>query len=137
MLVDNTYPPTREVSKAIKRKTLCADSIPASGSLKQNESLTGLFNYMWTQENLLELLKVASNNDLYKCKGNRNNCENHRGISFPLLGRLWPAFCSIVSMYTLNVAFESLCGFCAGRSATIREVSGAERWTIHHLRGPD
>lgn len=69
MLVDNTYPPTREVSKAIKRKTLCADSIPASGSLKQNESLTGLFNYMWTQENLLKLLKVASNNDLYKGTG--------------------------------------------------------------------
>ena len=36
---------------------------------------------MWTQEKLHQELKDASIIHLYKRKGNRNSCDNHRGIS--------------------------------------------------------
>ena len=68
-------PPTEEeVSKAIKRlstgKAPGADSIPAeiyaAGGAKLTESLTNLFNTMWTQEKLPQELKDALIIHLYK-----------------------------------------------------------------------
>ena len=120
-------PPTEEeVSKAIKRlssgKAPGADSIPAeiyaAGGSKLTESLTNLFNTMWTQEKLSQELKDASIIHLYKRKGNRNSCDNHRGISLlSIAGKILAR----ILLNRLNVHLErhllpdSQCGFRAGR----------------------
>ena len=128
--VDNTLadPPTEEeVTKAIKRlssgKAPDADSIPAesyaSGGPKLIESLTSLFSSMWSQEKLPQELKDASIIYLYKRKGNRNACDNHRGISLlSIAGKILAR----ILLNRLNAHLdrdllpESQCGFRAGRS---------------------
>ena len=127
--VDNSMadPPSEaEVTKAIKRlssgKAPGADSIPAeiyaSGGPRLIESLTGLFNTMWTQEKLPQELKDASIIHLYKRKGNRNACDNHRGISLlSIAGKILAR----ILLNRLNAHLErdllpeSQCGFRAGR----------------------
>ncbi|XP_044171386.1 uncharacterized protein LOC114973897 [Acropora millepora] len=72
---------------------------------------------MWTQEKLPQDLKDASIIHLYKRKGNRNSCDNHRGIS--LLSIAGKILASILLNH-LNVHLErdllpeSQCGFHAG-----------------------
>ena len=78
-----------EAEKAVKRlssgKALGADSIPAEiyafGSPILIRKLCELFKSMWIQELIPQELKGASIVHLYKCKGNRQTCVNHRGIS--------------------------------------------------------
>ena len=112
--VDESHadPPTEEeVLKAIKQlssgKAPGTDSIPAeiyaAGGSKLIESLTNLFNTMWTQEKLPQELKDASMIHLYKRKGNRNSCDNHRGISLlSIVGKILA--CILVNR--LNVHLE-------------------------------
>ena len=128
--VDETLaePPTEEeVSKAIKQlssgKAPGADSIPAeiyaSGGPKLKECLSALFTVMWNQEKLPQDLKDASIIHLYKRKGNRNSCDNHRGISLlSIAGKILAR----ILLNRLNAHLEqdllpeSQCGFRAGRS---------------------
>ena len=121
-------PPTEEeVTKAIRRlssgKAPGADSIPAevyaSGGPKLTESLTRLFIAMWTQEKLPQDFKDASIIHLYKRKGNRSSCDNHRGISLlSIAGKILAR----VLLSRLNAHLErdllpeSQCGFRVGRS---------------------
>lgn len=130
--VDDTLadPPTsEEVAKAIKRlssgKAPGADSIPAEiyahGGPKLTECLSSLFNTMWAQERLPQELKDASIIHLYKRKGNRNSCDNHRGISLlSIAGKILAR----ILLNRLNAHLErdllpeSQCGFRAGRSTT-------------------
>ena len=101
------------------------DSIPAevyaSGGPKLIESLKSLFTSMWTQEKLPQEFKDASIIHLYKRKGNRNSCDNHRGISLlSIAGKILAR----VLLNRLNAHLErgllpeSQCGFRAGRSTT-------------------
>jgi len=116
-----------EVTKAIKRlssgKAPGADSIPAevyaAGGPKLIESLTSLFTTMWTQERLPQDFKDATIIHLFKRKGFRNSCDNHRGISLlSIAGKILAR----VLLNRLNahlecdVLPESQCGFRAGRS---------------------
>lgn len=121
-------PPTEEeVTEAIKRlssgKAPGADSIPAeiysSGGPKLTQCLTSLFCTMWTQEKLPQELKDASIIHLYKRKGNRSSCDNHRGISLlSIAGKILAR----ILLNRLNAHLErdllpeSQCGFRAGRS---------------------
>ena len=81
-------PKEAEVTKATKclfsRKAPGADSIPAeiyaSGEPKLIETLTSLFNSTSSQERLPQEFKDASIVHLYRRKGNRFACDNHRGI---------------------------------------------------------
>ena len=83
-------PPTEsKVSTAIKHlsrgKAPGSDSIPAeiykAGGPVMTQTLTELFINMWEQESIPRELKVATTVHLYKRKGNRQSCDNHRGIS--------------------------------------------------------
>jgi len=123
-------PPTvEEIAKAIKcmssDRAPGGDSIPsevyASGGPKMIESLRSLFTSMWTQEKLPQEFKDASIIHLYKRKGNRNSCDNHRGISLlSIAGKILAR----VLLNRLNAHLErgllpeSQCGFRAGRSTT-------------------
>ena len=82
-------PQSSEIKKAIAKlssgKAPGQDCIPAeiyaSGSPLLVTKLTELFCEMWKQEKLPQELKDASIIHLYKKKGNRQSCDNHRGIS--------------------------------------------------------
>jgi len=90
--INNSFaePPLEsEVQKAIKSlsngKTTGSDSIPAevfkAGGPVLLQKLTELFQSMWQQETIPQEPKDASIVHLYKRKGNRQSCDNHRGIS--------------------------------------------------------
>ena len=83
-------PPSElETKKAIdllsSGKAPGADSIPSEiykyGGPKLVEKLTGLFCEMWKQNKVPQDFKDATIIHLYKRKGNRHSCDNHRGIS--------------------------------------------------------
>ena len=82
-------PTLDEVSKAISSlsngKAPGSDAIPAeiyaSGGPSLVEELLGLYVEMWKQEVLPQEFKDAAITHLYKNKGNRQVCDNHRGIS--------------------------------------------------------
>jgi len=62
-----------------------SDAIPAeiykNGGTALTERLHQLFLLMWEQETIPQEFKDASIIHLYKRKGNRQACDNHRGIS--------------------------------------------------------
>ena len=82
-------PTEAEVEKAMKclscGKAPGADAIPAeiftSGGPQIVSKLSTLFQSMWRQEKTPQEFKDASIVHLYKRKGNRQVCDNHRGIS--------------------------------------------------------
>ena len=82
-------PSVEEIEKAIRLlssgKAPGADSIPAEiykdGGKTLTEKLHELFLLIWQQETLPQDFKDASIIHLYKRKGSRQSCDNHRGIS--------------------------------------------------------
>ena len=82
-------PTLEEVTKAIKslsnEKALGADAIPAEifseDSPDMVDKLFEFFQSMWTREELHQEYKDPNITHLYKNKGNRQSCDNHRGIS--------------------------------------------------------
>ena len=78
-----------EVNKAIKslsnEKAPGSDAIPAEIFSEGGPSLVAklleFFRAMWTKEELPQDFKDANITHLYKNKGNRQSCDNHRGIS--------------------------------------------------------
>jgi len=82
-------PSLEETRKAIHQlssnKAPGVDSIPAEIYKEGGEALTAklldLFTLIWKEETVPQELKDASIVHLYKRKGNRQSCDNHRGIS--------------------------------------------------------
>merc|ERR1711923_280137 len=82
-------PTLEEVNKAIKslskEKAPGADAIPAEifseGGPDLVDKLLEFFQAMWTREELPQEFKDPNITHLYKNKGNRQSCDNHRGIS--------------------------------------------------------
>lgn len=120
-------PPTEsEVQKAIKLlsngKAPGSDSIPAeiyqAGGPVLVHKLTELFQTMWQQEVIPQELKDASIVHLYKRKGNRQSCDNHRGISLlTIAGKILARV--LLNRLTQHMEDgylpESQCGFRKGR----------------------
>nr|VZI51958.1 unnamed protein product [Spirometra erinaceieuropaei] len=102
-----------------------SDAIPAEvykhgGSLLMDH-LTALFQEMWRQGEVPQDFKDATIVHLYKRKGNRQVCDNHRGIS--LLNIAGKIFARIL-LNRLNIHLEqgllpeSQCGFRRHRGTT-------------------
>ena len=119
-------PNTEDVSKAIKQlsdgKAAGKDSIPAEifkfGGPTLISKVTELFQLIWKVKKLPQDLKDASIVHLYKNKGNRKSCDNHRGISLlSIAGKILAR----ILLNRLNNHLEdghlpeSQCGFRAGR----------------------
>ena len=119
-------PNTEDVIKAIKQlsdgKAAGKDSIPAEifkfGGPKLINKITELFQLIWDKRKLPQDLKDASIVHLYKKKGNRNSCDNHRGISLlSIAGKILAR----ILLNRLNNHLEdghlpeSQCGFRSGR----------------------
>ena len=82
-------PSIEEVSKPIKQMTsgkapgpdAIAAEVFKTGGKTILSQLTSLFQTMWNQEQLPQEFRDATIVHIYKRKGNRQSCDNHRGIS--------------------------------------------------------
>ncbi|XP_063970828.1 uncharacterized protein LOC135157816 [Lytechinus pictus] len=122
----DTIPTLEETRKAIHSlssgKAPCLDSIPAEiykeGGMALCKKLHQLFQQIWQHETVPQDFKDASIIHLYKRKGNRQACDNHRGISLlSIAGKILAR----VLLHRLTVHLEqgllpeSQCGFRKAR----------------------
>ena len=118
-------PTTKEVEKAIKAlsvgKAPGADAIPAevfkAGGPGLVSKLTELFSSVWAAGAVPQDFKDASIVYIYKNKGNRNSCDNYRGISLlSIAGKMLARL--LLNRLLDHIDYllpESQCGFRAGR----------------------
>jgi hypothetical protein len=121
-------PPTEdEVLRAIKQissgKSPGEDSIPPEiykeGGKQLVRRLTGLFLKIWDKESVPQDFKDASIVHIFKRKGDRACCDDHRGISLlSIAGKILARV--LLNRLTAHVNLhevlpESQCGFRAGR----------------------
>ena len=131
-------PPTLdEISKAINLlssgKAPGEDAIPAEiykeGGKALTDKLHQLFKLIWQHESVPQAFKDASIIHLYKRKGNRQTCDNHRGIS--LLSIAGKALARVllnrlIAHLENGLLPESQCGFRKNRG-TIDMVFAARQ----------
>nr|VZI08822.1 unnamed protein product [Spirometra erinaceieuropaei] len=128
--VDLDLPPSlQETIRAVQQmssgKAPGSDAIPAEvykhGGPQLMDHLTALFQEMWRQGEVPQDFKDATIVHLYKRKGNRQVCDNHRGIS--LLNIAGKIFARILLNRLNNhlqqgLLPESQCGFRCHRGTT-------------------
>lgn len=118
-----------EVGKAIKQlpngKAPGSDRIPPEiykfGGAHMVTQLTNLFARFWRAGEVPQELKDASIVHLYKRKGNRSNCDNHRGISLlSIAGKILARVIlnRLLDSIVDNIYPESQCGFRRNRSTS-------------------
>nr|VZH99100.1 unnamed protein product [Spirometra erinaceieuropaei] len=100
----------RAVQQLSSGKAPGSDAIPAEvykhGGPLLMDHLTALFQEMWRQSEVPQDFKDATIVHLHKRKGNRQVCDNHRGISLlNIPGRSSLASCSTASTTIWNRAF--------------------------------
>jgi len=119
-------PDEAEVRKAISQlssgKAPGSDGIPSeifkAGGSTFVQKLTELFQSFWAQGSIPQELKDASIVHLYKRKGSRQSCDNHRGISLlSIAGKILARILLNRLIYHLEEGLlpESQCGFRKGR----------------------
>ncbi|BHF84221.1 hypothetical protein SprV_0902737100 [Sparganum proliferum] len=115
----------RAVQQLSSGKAPGSDAIPAEvykhGGPQLMDHLTALFPEMWHQGEFPQDFKDATSVHLYKRKGNRQVCDNHRGIS--LLNIVGKIFARILLNRLNNhleqgLLPESQCGFRRHRGTT-------------------
>nr|VZI12397.1 unnamed protein product [Spirometra erinaceieuropaei] len=128
--VDLHLPPSlqetiRAVQQLSRGKAPGSDAIPVEvykhGGPQLMDHLTALFQEMWRQGEVPQYFKDATIVHLYKRKGNRQVCDNHRGIS--LLNIAGKIFARILLNRLNNhleqgLPPESQCGFRRHRGTT-------------------
>nr|VZH97057.1 unnamed protein product [Spirometra erinaceieuropaei] len=128
--VDLDLPPSlqetiRAVQQLFSGKAPGSDAIPAEvykhGGHQLMDHLTALFQEMWRQGEVPQDFKDATIVHLYKRKGNRQVCDNHRGIS--LLNIAGKIFARILLNRLNNHLEQGLlperqCGFRRHRGTT-------------------
>nr|VZI44631.1 unnamed protein product [Spirometra erinaceieuropaei] len=128
--VDLDLPPSlQETIRAVQQlssgKAPGSDAIPAEvykhGGAQLMDHLTALFQEIWRQGEVPQDFKDATIVHLYKRKGNRQVCDNHRGIS--LLNIAGKIFARILLNRLNNhleqgLLPESQCGFRCHRGTT-------------------
>jgi len=118
----DTMPTEVELQKAISQlssgKAPGSDNIPAEiykhGGPALVRKLLQLLRLIWQQETVPQDFKDASVIHLYKRKGNRQDCNNHRGISLlSIAGKILARILLNRLMTHLEQGFlpESQCGF--------------------------
>ena len=127
---DLDVPPCEhEVAKAIEQmssgKAPGPDTIPAevftSGGPSPLRKLTALFQSSDESETLPQEFKDATIIHIYKRKGNKRSCDNHRGISLlSIAGKI--TACVLLNRFLEHLEQghlpESQCGFRTGGGTT-------------------
>ena len=122
----DTLPTEDEVRKAVKQMSIGKapgpDAIPAEiykeGGPAIISKLTELFQSMWHKGEVPQQLKDANVVHIYKRKGNRQSCDNHRGISLlSIAGKILSRVLLNRLLLHLEAGLlpESQCGFRAER----------------------
>jgi len=122
-------PSVNETSRAIKQlskgKAAGSDGIPAEvyqcAGLPLAQSLARLFEAIWLHGTVPQDFKDALIVHLYKNKGNRHHCDNHRGISLlSIAGKVLSKIIinRLTSTVVDDIIPESQCGFRSSRSTT-------------------
>jgi len=119
-------PSLAEVSKATGQissgKAAGADGILAEvfkyGGMKLNRKLTSLLRKIWWEQTVPQEFRNTNIIHLYKRKGDRASCDNHRGISLlatagKILGRVM--LNRLTGQLLHKVLPQSHCGFRSGR----------------------
>ena len=125
----DTLPTEDEVRKATEQlscgKAPGPDAIPAevykAGGPNMYKKLTELFQVMWNEGKLPQQLKDANIVHIYKRKGNRQNCDNHRGISLlSIAGKILARVLlnRLLRHLEQGLLPEAQCGFRAERGTT-------------------
>ena len=136
--INHISPSEDEVCRAIKQmstgKAPGSDAIPAevykSGGPTMLRQLTSLYQSMWIKEQLPQEFRDATIVHIYKRKGDRQSCDNHRGIS--LLSLASKILARIILSHLLDhlenshLLPESQSGFIADRG-TIDMVFAARQ----------
>ena len=127
---DLDVPPCEdEVAKTIKQmssgKAPGPDAIPADVFKSRGPSLlqklTALFQSSWESETFPQEFKDANIVHIYKRKGNKRSCDNHRGIFLlSIAGKIMG--CVLLNRLLKHLERghlpESQCGFCTGEGTT-------------------
>nr|VZI07985.1 unnamed protein product [Spirometra erinaceieuropaei] len=128
--VDLDLPPSlQETIRAVQQlssgKAPGSDAIPAEvykhGGPQLMDHLTALFQEMWRQGEVPQDLKDATIVHLYKRKGNRQVCDNHRGISLlDIAGKIFARILlnRLNNHLAQGLLPESQCGFRRHRGTT-------------------
>ena len=126
----DSIPTLEEVLLSIKQlssgKSPGQDGIPPDiykhGGTAIAEQVLVIFKQIWQVGGVIQPFKDADIVHLYKNKGDRQCCDNHRGISLlciagKILARL---ILNRLNKHINNLGIipESQCGFCAGRGTT-------------------
>ena len=125
----DAIPTLEETQQAIRRlsagKAPGADSIPAElykeGGAALSEKFHSLLKLIWQSETVPQEFKDASIVHLYKRKGNRQSCDNHRGISLlSIAGKILARVLlnRLISHLENGLLPESQCGFRKNRGTT-------------------
>ena len=133
----DAIPTFEEIQKAIRQltsgKAPGSDSIPAEvykeGGRALTEKLHQLLQLIWQHETLPQDFKDASIIHLYKRKGNRQACDNHRGISLlSIAGKILARVLlnRLIDHLEQGLLPESQCGFRKDRG-TIDMVFAARQ----------
>ena len=89
-----------------------------SGGISLTRRLTDLFRSHWEKETLPQAFKDASIVHIYKRKGNKRTCDNHRGISLlSIAGKILARVLlnRLPKHLEQDHLPESQCGFQTGR----------------------
>ncbi|BHF76059.1 hypothetical protein SprV_0501915700 [Sparganum proliferum] len=128
--VDLDLPPSlQETIRAVQQlssgKAPGSDAIPAEvykhGGPQLIDYLTALFQEMWRQGEVPQDFKDATIVHLYKRKGNRQVCDNHRGISLlNIAGKIFVRIHlnRLNNLLEQGLLPESQCGFRRHRGTT-------------------
>ena len=119
-------PTESEIRKAIRQlsrgKAPGSDAIPAEVYKTESPALihhlVELLNSIWKSEQVPQQLKDASIIHIYKRKGNRQSCDNHRGISLlSIAGKILARILlnRLLKHLEQGLLPESQCGFRAKR----------------------
>ncbi|BHF59295.1 hypothetical protein SprV_0100225200 [Sparganum proliferum] len=115
----------RAVQQLFSGKPPGSDAIPAEvykhGGPQPMDHLTALFQEMWRQGDVSQDFKDATIMHLYKWKGNRQLCDNHRGIFLlNIAGKIFARilFNRLNNHLEQDLIPESQCGFRRHRGTT-------------------
>ena len=121
-----SIPDQTEVKQVLENSNIQAapgtDGIPAEiykkGGPVLLTQLTKLYESFWNEEDIPQELRDASIVHLYKRKGNRQSCDNHRGISLlSIAGKILARVLlnRLNSHLETGLLPETQCGFHKGR----------------------
>jgi len=127
--------------KAAGPESITADIYKFSGH-KLATKLTSLFELIWRHKVVPQEFRDATVIHLYKWKGNRLSCDNHRGISLlstagMLLGRV--LLNRMTGQLTHNILPASQCGFRSGKVPALSNrnvVNRVKSYTSYSLTSP-